>query len=165
MEDKGDWELSGVRTYKNWPMIFLSSHFPFHKDQKLVFQKLWRLLMPTSGWKHMTLQWALHQFKIKFCIKKLEILIFLQDDLGFPAGPMVKNTPANARFQVWSLGWEDPLEEQMINLLQCSCLGNPTDRGAWQAWDHKRHGNYWATKQHQDNQTHSPDIHPCVLNS
>ena len=106
MEDKGDWELSGVRTYKNWPMIFLSSHFPFHKDQKLVFQKLWRLLMPTSGWKHMTLQWALHQFKIKFCIKKLEILIFLQDDLGFPAGPMVKNTPANARFQVWSLGWE-----------------------------------------------------------
>ena len=107
----------------------------------------------------MTLQWALHRFKIKFCVKKLEILIFLQDDLGFPAGPMVKNTPAYAGSQVLSLGWEDPLEEQMINLLQRSCLGNPRDRGAWRAWDHKRHGHYRAAKQ-RDNQTHSPDIHP-----
>ena len=30
-----------------------------------------------------------------------------------------------------SLGLEDPLEEEME--LQCSCLENPMDRGAWRA--------------------------------
>ena len=33
--------------------------------------------------------------------------------------------------QVRSLDQEDPLEKEMTNLLQHSCLGNPTDRGAW----------------------------------
>ena len=32
---------------------------------------------------------------------------------------------------IWSLGWEDPLEEEMANLLQYSYLENPMDRGAW----------------------------------
>ena len=31
-----------------------------------------------------------------------------------------------------SLGWEDPLEEEMATH-SCSCLENPTDRGAWWA--------------------------------
>ena len=30
------------------------------------------------------------------------------------------------------LGWEDPLEEEMENPLQCSGLENRMDRGAWQ---------------------------------
>ena len=34
--------------------------------------------------------------------------------------------------QVQSLDLEDPLEEGMATL-QCSCLENPMDRGAWQA--------------------------------
>ena len=35
---------------------------------------------------------------------------------------------------VWSLGWEDPLEEGGHGTpLQCSCLENPMDRGAWRA--------------------------------
>ena len=29
------------------------------------------------------------------------------------------------------LGWEDPLEKENGNPLQCSCLGNPLDRGDW----------------------------------
>ena len=33
--------------------------------------------------------------------------------------------------QVQSLGQEDPWEKEMT--LQYSCLGNPIDRGAWQA--------------------------------
>ena len=33
---------------------------------------------------------------------------------------------------VRSLGWEDPLEKEMASL-QCSCLENPMDRGAWRA--------------------------------
>ena len=39
--------------------------------------------------------------------------------------------------QVQSLGQEDSLEEEMGIQLQYSCLGNPTDRGAWQATVHR----------------------------
>ena len=84
---------------------------------------------------------------------------------------MVKNLPAMQETWIWSLGWEDPLEEGMAthsiklpgqrslvgyspwgckeldtaewlithmsiypgNLLQCSCLENPRDGGAWWA--------------------------------
>ena len=35
--------------------------------------------------------------------------------------------------QIQSLGGEDPLEKEMALRLQYSCLGNPMDRGAWQA--------------------------------
>ena len=35
--------------------------------------------------------------------------------------------------QVESLGWEDPLVERNGNPIHYSCLGNPVDRGAWQA--------------------------------
>ena len=39
--------------------------------------------------------------------------------------------------EVYSLGWEDPLEMEMNgNPLQYSCLGNPMDREAWQATLH-----------------------------
>ena len=38
--------------------------------------------------------------------------------------------------QVQSLGCKDPLEEEMVNPLQYSCLENPTDRGAWWAAVH-----------------------------
>ena len=32
---------------------------------------------------------------------------------------------------VRSLGWEDPLEEEMATLSSIFCLGNPMDRGDW----------------------------------
>ena len=34
--------------------------------------------------------------------------------MGFPGGLMVKNPPAMQEAQVLSLGWEDPLEKEMI---------------------------------------------------
>ena len=37
---------------------------------------------------------------------------------------------------VQSLGWEDPPGEGNDSLLQYSCLGNPTGRGAWLATIH-----------------------------
>ena len=37
---------------------------------------------------------------------------------------------------VWSLGQEDPLEEEMATHSQYSCLENPIDRGAWWATVH-----------------------------
>ena len=45
---------------------------------------------------------------------------------------MVKNLPAKQEIQVQSMSWKDPLEKEMA--LQYSCLGNPMDRGAWQAY-------------------------------
>ena len=52
---------------------------------------------------------------------------------GFPGGSVGRNPPAiqdHVRYGVWFLGWEDPVEEGMGNLLQYSCLENPMDRGA-----------------------------------
>ena len=50
---------------------------------------------------------------------------------------MVKNMPAMRETWVWSLGWEDPLEEGMAthsNILAWKIL---MDRGAWQATVHE----------------------------
>ena len=33
--------------------------------------------------------------------------------MGFPSGSALKNLPAIQETWVWSLGWEDPLEEEM----------------------------------------------------
>ena len=49
---------------------------------------------------------------------------------------MVKNPRAKQEAQetqVRPLSREDPLEEEMANPVQYSCLGNPMDRGAWWA--------------------------------
>ena len=58
---------------------------------------------------------------------------------------VVKNQPTNARericpsvpeMRVRSLGQEHTLKEEMATHFQYSCLGNPMDRGAWQATAH-----------------------------
>ena len=49
---------------------------------------------------------------------------------------MVMTLPAMQETWVQSLGWEDPPEKGKGNSLQVSCLGNPRDRGAWQATVH-----------------------------
>ena len=49
---------------------------------------------------------------------------------------MVKNLPAMQETRVWSLGWENPLGKGMATALQCSCLENSTDSGAWRATVH-----------------------------
>ena len=56
--------------------------------------------------------------------------------MGFPCGSVVKNLPANAgdiRYVGSIPGSGRSLEEGNGNPLQYSCLGNPMDRGAWQA--------------------------------
>ena len=48
---------------------------------------------------------------------------------------------------VWSLGWEDPLEEKNSNSLQFSCLRKPMDRGDWWATVHRVAKNQtWTSK-------------------
>ena len=55
---------------------------------------------------------------------------------SFPSGSVVKNPSASAG-DIGSIpGWgRSP--ERNGNLLQYSCLGNPMDRGAWQATVHE----------------------------
>ena len=56
--------------------------------------------------------------------------------LGFPGGLVVKNLPAKAEMQVWSLGWKDPLEKEMTTHSSILGLENSMDRGAWWAIVH-----------------------------
>ena len=59
--------------------------------------------------------------------------------MGFPGGAVVKNLLANAgdaRDAGSIPGLRRSPGEGNGNVLQCSCLGNPMNRGAWQATVH-----------------------------
>ena len=56
--------------------------------------------------------------------------------VGFPGGSVVKNLSINAGDVGLILGLERSPGEGNGNPLQYSCLGNPMDRGAWQATVH-----------------------------
>ena len=49
---------------------------------------------------------------------------------------IIENPPAMHETLVRSLGQEDSPREGNGNPLQCSCLENPMDRGAWRATVH-----------------------------
>ena len=53
--------------------------------------------------------------------------------MGFPVAQMVKNMPAVLETWVWSLAWEDPLEEGTATHSSIHAWRIPIDRGAW--WD------------------------------
>ena len=57
--------------------------------------------------------------------------------LGFPGGSAVKNPPANVGDTSSIPGLGRSLGEGNGNPLQCSCLENPMDRGAWWAIEHE----------------------------
>ena len=52
---------------------------------------------------------------------------------GFPGGSEGKASACLQETRVQPLDWEDPLEKEMATHSSISCLGNPMDRGAWQA--------------------------------
>ena len=56
--------------------------------------------------------------------------------MGFPASSVVKNLTANAGNANSISGLGRSSGEGNDNPLRCSCLGNPMDRGAWQATIH-----------------------------
>ena len=60
---------------------------------------------------------------------------------------MVKNLPAKWGTWVWSLSWEDSLEESMATHYSILAWRLPRDRGAWQAksMGSQRVGHDWAT--------------------
>ena len=49
---------------------------------------------------------------------------------------MVKNLPTVLETQVWSLGWEDPLEQRMATHSSILAWRIPMDRGVWWTADH-----------------------------
>ena len=55
---------------------------------------------------------------------------------GFLDGSVVKNLPTNVKDLSWIPGLERSLGEGNDSPLQYSCLGNPTDSGAWWAIAH-----------------------------
>ena len=55
---------------------------------------------------------------------------------NFPTGSVVSNLPANTGNSVSIPGSGTSPGEGNDNPLQYSCLGNPMDRGAWQATVH-----------------------------
>ena len=57
--------------------------------------------------------------------------------------------------QVRSLGQEDPLE--VGNPLQCSCLENPMDRGAWRVRVHRVSNSWTQWKQLSSSSVHFTD--------
>ena len=65
----------------------------------------------------------------------------LQEPLPQTVAQTVKTLPAMQETQFQSLSQEDPLEKEIGNPLQYSCLENPMDRGNWWAvyspWGHK----------------------------
>ena len=56
--------------------------------------------------------------------------------MGFPSGSVVKNLPTSAEDVGLIPGSGKPPEEENGNPRQYLCLGNPKDRGAWQATVH-----------------------------
>ena len=66
------------------------------------------------------------------------------EGLGYPlqyswaslVAQMVKNLPTMRETWIQSLGWEDPLEEDMATHSSILACRIPMDRGAWQATVH-----------------------------
>ena len=57
--------------------------------------------------------------------------------MGFPGGSVVKNLPANTGVTGSVPGSGRSPGEGNGNPLQYSCLGNPMDKGTWQAIVHR----------------------------
>ena len=70
---------------------------------------------------------------------------------GFPCGSVVKNLPANAGDAGSLPGFGRSPGEGNGNPLQCSCLGNSMDRGAWWATVHRVAKVLDTTQQLNDN--------------
>ena len=60
--------------------------------------------------------------------------------------------------QVQSLGWEDPLEEEMVTH-KYSCLKNPMDRGACQAASHGVAKSQTRLSTHTHTHTHTHHVY------
>ena len=70
--------------------------------------------------------------------------------MGFPGGSVIKNPPAKQETQVQSLGWENPLEEEMATHSSILAWKIPWTKepGGLQSTGSQRVGYDLATKPH-----------------
>ena len=68
--------------------------------------------------------------------KPICISFWMPLNLGFPGGSVAKNPPANSGDTALTSRWGRSPAEGNSHPHQYSCLGNPTDRGAWWAIVH-----------------------------
>ena len=87
----------------------------------------WSHLVPLKGLGEGRADWLKSLSR-----KKRDILFNLKEGVSLVA-QMVKNLPSMQETWVWSLDLGRSSGEGNGNPVQCSCLENPTDRGAWQA--------------------------------
>ena len=72
-----------------------------------------------------------------FCYVFIPETLHAYKELGLLDGSVVKNLPANAEDMGLIPGLGKSLGKGNGNPLQYSCMGNPTDRGAWPVIVHK----------------------------
>ena len=89
-----------------------------------------------------------------------ELCKFVNDLWDFPGGLVIKNPHANAGCMGLIPGLGRSPGEGYGNPLQYSCLGNPMDRGAWQAIVHgvQRVRHDLASKQQQQSDLWTPHM-------
>ena len=76
----------------------------------------------------------MYPFRLGFASHNIKIWYEILE--GFPGGSVVKNLLAKAGDSGSIPGWGRSPEGRNGNPLQYSCLGNPMDRGGWQASVH-----------------------------
>ena len=78
---------------------------------------------------------------------------------------MVKNLPAVQETQVWTLGWEDPLEKEMAIHSSILAWRIPVDRRALQFTGSQRVGYNWTTNTTLLTSTHLPSLRTSAVPS
>ena len=79
---------------------------------------------------------------------------------GFPGSSAMKNLPAMQETRVWSLGWEDPLEEGMATHLPGESHGQRSLVGC-HLWGRTESDMTEATKQQQQQHSSTNNIWVC----
>ena len=109
--------------------------------------------------------------QVHLCCCKWHYFVLLFSDqviyfiVGFPVGSALKNQPANAGDMDLIPGWRRSLEQGNGNPLQDSCLGNPMDRGAWQATVHGVVKSLYMSQQLNNNGNNNISFYICTTSS
>ena len=139
------WIPGGQMLYMHWKAMLISSEYLI-MERRLVLSKQniqdisvdhGKLLHSQNWWKKS--HWA--ALKIYFLFQKLGnfskyLGLRLLSEFLAPGGSVIKNLPAKQETRGLIPGSGRPPGVENGNPLQYSCLGNPMNRGAWQATVH-----------------------------
>ena len=123
---KAIWRTGAQRNKISWRLIWIISNIPQAE------------FLSHPGWNRSSAD--AHQFSWIIILDKSRNLGACHgfnpipfSHQGCPVAQMVKNPPAVRETWVWSLGWEDPLEEGLATHPSILAWRIPMDRGAWRA--------------------------------